>query len=233
MTQTEDQTDTGATGTAPATFDSLNPATGDVVGTHPVHTEAEVRAAVDAGPRGGRLVVGAVLRRARGAADLVEGRDDPPGRPARRPDAPGDGQAARRRAARGRAGHRPPGLGGRPRREGAPAAPGLLRDDHGQPGRDGGVPPARGGRRDRPVELPGLHADGLDRLRAGRRQRGGLQAQRVQPRHRRVAGPHLPAGRRPPGAPGGHRPRRDRRGAVPLRASTRSPSPGPPPPASG
>ena len=29
-----------------ATFDSLNPRTGDVVGTHPVHTEAEVRAAV-------------------------------------------------------------------------------------------------------------------------------------------------------------------------------------------
>ncbi|MFC4783347.1 aldehyde dehydrogenase family protein [Nocardioides sp. MAHUQ-72] len=37
MTQIEDRT---------ATFDSLNPATGDVVGTHPVHTEEEVRAAV-------------------------------------------------------------------------------------------------------------------------------------------------------------------------------------------
>ena len=29
------------------TFDSLNPRTGDVVGTHPVHTAEEVEAAVD------------------------------------------------------------------------------------------------------------------------------------------------------------------------------------------
>ena len=29
------------------TFDSLNPATGDVVGSHPIHTESEVRAAVE------------------------------------------------------------------------------------------------------------------------------------------------------------------------------------------
>ncbi|MER6266580.1 aldehyde dehydrogenase family protein [Streptomyces sp900105755] len=34
-------------GHAAATFDSLDPATGEVVGTHPVHTEEEVRAAVD------------------------------------------------------------------------------------------------------------------------------------------------------------------------------------------
>ena len=40
MTQTEDRTRGGTA------FDSLNPTTGDVVGTHPVHTEAEVRAAV-------------------------------------------------------------------------------------------------------------------------------------------------------------------------------------------
>ena len=58
----------------------------------------------------------------------------------------------------------------------------------GQPGGVGGVPPARRRRRDRPVELPGLHADGLDRLRARRRQRGGLQAQRAHARRRRVAG---------------------------------------------
>ena len=51
-----------------------------------------------------------------------------------------------------------------------------------------GVPAARRDRRDRAVELPGLHADGLDRLRPRRRQRGGLQAQRVHPRRRRVAG---------------------------------------------
>ena len=35
-----------------STFESLNPATGEVVGTHPVQTEEEVRAAVArAGPR--------------------------------------------------------------------------------------------------------------------------------------------------------------------------------------
>ena len=31
------------------TFDSLNPATGEVIGTHPVQSEAEVRAAVERG----------------------------------------------------------------------------------------------------------------------------------------------------------------------------------------
>jgi acyl-CoA reductase-like NAD-dependent aldehyde dehydrogenase len=41
MTQTENRPSTAAT------FESLSPATGDVVGTHPVHTEEEVRAAVD------------------------------------------------------------------------------------------------------------------------------------------------------------------------------------------
>ena len=41
--------------------------------------------------------------------------------------------------------------------------------------------PVRRGRRDRAVELPGAHAAGLDLLRAGRRQRGGVQAQRVHP----------------------------------------------------
>jgi acyl-CoA reductase-like NAD-dependent aldehyde dehydrogenase len=41
MTQTENRPSTAAT------FESLSPATGDVVGTHPVHTEEEVQAAVD------------------------------------------------------------------------------------------------------------------------------------------------------------------------------------------
>ena len=35
------------------TFQSLDPATGEPVGTFPVHSEADVRAAVDAGPAGG------------------------------------------------------------------------------------------------------------------------------------------------------------------------------------
>ena len=102
--------------------------------------------------------------------------------------------------------------------QGARPAPGPLRAAHGQPGRDRGVPPARRDRRDRPVELPGLHADGLDRLRAGRRQRGRVQAQRVHARASASGWPRTFARSvGPPGAAGRHRPRRDRRGAVPLR----------------
>ena len=41
MTATSDRTATGTT------FESLNPRTGDVVGTHPVNTPEEVQAAVD------------------------------------------------------------------------------------------------------------------------------------------------------------------------------------------
>ncbi len=41
MTQTENRADTAST------FESLSPITGDVVGTHPVHTDDEVKAAVD------------------------------------------------------------------------------------------------------------------------------------------------------------------------------------------
>ena len=49
------------------------------------------------------------------------------------------------------------------------------------------VPAARRRRRHRPVELPGVHADGLDRLRARRRQRGRVQAERVHPGRRGLA----------------------------------------------
>ena len=107
-------------------------------------------------------------------------------------------------------------------------APGLPGAGDGQPGRDRGVPPARRDRRDRPVELPGLHADGLDRLRPGRRQRGGVQAQRVHARASASGWPGPSA--RPSGArcsrssPASARP--GRRCAAP--ASTRSPSPAPP-----
>ena len=62
---------------------------------------------------------------------------------------------------------------------------GSARPADGQQRRDGGVPAARRGRRDRPVELPGVHPDGVDRLRPGRRQRRGVQAERVHPGHRR------------------------------------------------
>ena len=64
---------------------------------------------------------------------------------------------------------------------------GLPGAADGQPGRHRGVPAARRRRRDRPLELPGLHADGLDRLRPGRRQRRGVQAQRANPGRRRLA----------------------------------------------
>ena len=48
-------------------------------------------------------------------------------------------------------------------------APGAQRACRHQPGLHAGVPAARRGRRDRAVELPGVHPDGLDRLRAGGR----------------------------------------------------------------
>ena len=188
-------------GTRPQTFDSLNPATGDVVGTHPIAHRRRGRRRGRARPRGGRLVG----RRCRStsASELLdlEGRDHPPDRPARRRRC--TRRPASRTATRSSRSRSPsttsPGRPSTPRRCSA-ARKVLLRAADGQPGRDRGVPPARRRRRDRPVELPGLHADGLDRLRAGRRQRGGLQAQRVHARRRRVAGRHL---RR-----GGARPRR-------------------------
>ena len=62
------------------------------------------------------------------------------------------------------------------------AAQGPQRPGDGQPGGVRRVPAARRRRRHRAVELPGLHADGLDRLRARRRQRRRLQAQRVHAR---------------------------------------------------
>ena len=82
------------------------------------------------------------------------------------------------------------------------------------------VPAARRRRRDRAVELPGLHADGVDRLRPGGRQRRRVQAERV---HARASGAWLDAGVAAGGAraarrpPGGDRARRHRRRAVPGR----------------
>ncbi|CAA9382379.1 MAG: Aldehyde dehydrogenase, partial [uncultured Nocardioides sp.] len=167
------------------------------------------------GPRGRRLVVRPVVRRARDAPAPLEGGHHAAPRAAGRPDAPGDRQTARRRRARGGAGHRPPRLGRRPRGEGAEAPPRAVGAADGQPGGVGGVPPARRRRGDRTVELPRLHPDGIDRLRARGGQRGGVQAQRVHPRRRGVAGPHLPGDCRPARAPGRDGLRRHRCGAVP------------------
>ena len=58
-----------------------------------------------------------------------------------------------------------------PRRVSAGHARELPRDDQ--------LSPARRDRRDRPVELPAVHADGLDRVRARRRQRGRVEAERA------------------------------------------------------
>ena len=130
--------------------------------------------------------------------------------------APRDRQAAQRRPARDRPRHRAHRLGGQERQEGARGAQGLLRSPDGQPGRHRGVPPARRGRRDRPVELPGLHADGVDRLRPGRGQRGRVQAERVHARRRAVARRLVPrGGARPRRAAGRDRPRGHRQRAVP------------------
>ena len=95
----------------------------------------------------------------------------------------GERQAGRRRHPRDHPGHRPHRLGRPARAQGAGPAHRARRacSRCNQPGL-AGVPAGRRGRRHRPVELPGPHADRLDRLRAGRRQRRGLQAVRAHPR---------------------------------------------------
>ena len=180
---------------AGATFDSLDPATGAVVGVFPVHDADAVAADGRAGPRGARRGGGRSASTA-AAARLTAYRGYLARRHARagRPGAPGERQAARRRDPRDRPGRRPPGLGRRARPQDPPAAPGAAGPARGQPRGLPGVPAARRRRRHRAVELPGLHADGLDRLRAGRRQRRRLQALASTPR------PSAP-GWPPPGGP--------------------------------
>ena len=225
MTSHLDRTASGTT------FESLDPRTGDVAGTHPVNTPEEVQAAVDRAheeaawwgalsfdEREKHLQTwkGAMTRR---LAQLAEVMHLETGKP--------HGDATLEARAR----DRPPRLGRVARREGAEAAQGPERAADGQPGGVRRVPAARRHRRDRAVELPGLHADGLDRLRAGGGQRGGLQAVGVHARRRRVAGPDLPRVRRPAGAAGGDRLRGDRARAVHLGRRTRSRSRVPPRPA--
>ena len=70
-----------------------------------------------------------------------------------------------------------------------------------------------------PWNYPGPHPDGVDQLRAGRRQRRGIQAQRADPWSGPRAGRQpCSGGARAPGAAGRHGFRRDRCGAVPLRS---------------
>ena len=189
------------------TFDTVNPATSEVVATFPVHGRAEVDAAVSRAREAAAWWAGLgwTERRTQAArlevapdryigrlAELVH---DETGKPL------DDAQleiilavvhidwAARQR---------PPG---------ARPAPGAQRARGDQPASVGGVPPARRDRRDRAVELPGLHADGLDRLRAGRGQRGRVQAERAHARRPAAgwSGSFGEVGARAPGAAAGHR----------------------------
>ncbi len=184
------QIDAGRNGCAPstATFDSLNPSTGDVVAAHPVHGSADVEAAVAAARdaavwwaglgfagRARRLAMwaGVITRRMDELIDVVHTETGKPR---------GDAQleivlAIEHIAWAGR--HASKVLG--PHRR----SPGLLMANFAATVR---VRAAGRRRRDRAVELPGVHADGIDRLRAGRRQRRGVQAERVHARRRRVAG---------------------------------------------
>ena len=181
MSSSEVDADGGAGGVHLDTFDSLNPATGEVVGSYPIEDAAAVDAAVDRARIAAHWWAGLGfagraerLQRWKGVltrrmAQLAEVSHAETGKPHC------DAQLeivlaidhiawAAKHAAKVLGAHR--------------GSPGLLLANHGRHGR---VRAARRGRRDRAVELPGLHADGLDRLRAGRRQRGGVQAQRVHP----------------------------------------------------
>ena len=76
----------------PGTFDSLDPATGEVIGTYPVHDAEAVDAAVARARAAGRLLVAAAVCRTRPAAHHVGGRADPPDGPAGRAGARRDRQ---------------------------------------------------------------------------------------------------------------------------------------------
>ena len=202
-----------------ATFDSLDPSTGAVVGTFPVDDAGSVGRAVERARAAAAWWRRPRVRRARPPSQALQVRDRQADRRVGRSGPPRERQAPRRRGARDHPGRRPSGLGDRPRQEGARTASGVGRPSRRQQHRLGRVPAARRGRRDRPMELPGVHADGFDRLRPGRRQRRGVQAERVHPGHRPVAGGRLGPGR-PRGAGRAHsrdRLRRHRGRPVPVR----------------
>jgi hypothetical protein len=112
-------------------------------------------------------------------------------------------------ASRGRRGGRdrrippPHRLGGAQRAPGLGAAPGPGVNARLGVLRAAGVPAVGRDRRDRTVELPGGRHLFTGGLRAGRRQRHGLQAQRVHPGRQPVAGrPVCRGGSRAAGAAG-------------------------------
>ena len=79
------------------TFDSTNPATGELVGRFPAQDAAAVQSTVDSGAGRGGLVGGARLRRPGRAAAGLAGAAGRQGARARRPGAPRERQAGRRR----------------------------------------------------------------------------------------------------------------------------------------
>ena len=119
MTSVKAEPTTTGEPAARETFDSLDPATDEVVGTHPVHTADDVATAVERARAASRWWAGlgfagreerlqrwkgVLTRRAAQLAELVHAET---GKPHRRRDA-GD-----------RAGHRPHGVGGEARAQGA------------------------------------------------------------------------------------------------------------------
>ena len=159
------------------TFDSLDPGTGAVVGTYPVDDAAAVAAAVERARAAsvwwrslgftGRAIhlrrfKAEIARRMDELADLVHRENGKP-----HADAVLEITLVVDHLTWASA----------PRPSGARPPPGLPGTDGAQQHGHRRVPAARRRRRHRPVELPRLHADGLDRLRPGRGQRGGLQAQ--------------------------------------------------------
>ena len=199
---------------AAETFDSVNPATAEVIATFPVFGQAEVNAAVERAREAAAWWAGLGWKERQVPPAGLEVAPDPVHRAPRRTRAHRDRQAAGRRQAGDRPGDRAHRLGGQERPPGARPAPGAQRADRAQPGLLVEYAAARRDRRDRPVELPGVHPDGLARLRARVRQRRGVQAERVHPRRRRLAGQLVRRGRAgEAGAATDHRGGHDRRGA--------------------
>ena len=211
------------------TFESNDPATGEVVGTWPVQGKEAVVAAVgraraasqwwgaqgfDGRRRHLKAWKGVLARSIHELADLVHRENGKP-----HADAMLEITLAIDHIE----------WAGRPRRQGA-RVPARCRPGCWRPTRPPtveyqpfGVIGVIG-----PWNYPGLHADGLDRLRPGGRERRRVQAQRVHAGHRGVAGVGLGAGRprMPRRAPARHRPgsRRAPRCAGPASTSWRSPA---------
>ena len=184
-----------ATGAPAETFDSLNPANGDLVGTYPVATKADVDAAVararDAADWWGNLTFAergeylltwrsVITRRIAQLADLSHRETGKPH---------GDAQLEIILAIdhiAWAAKHAKKVLGSSKVKSGLLMVNQAATVEYKPLGVVG---------RHRPVELPGLHAGRLDRLRAGGRQHRRVQAQRVHAGRGSVAGRHLRRGR--------------------------------------